>query len=272
MKQIYLLSLSLAISSVFSQNPGDIIITEIMQNPAAVSDTNGEYFELYNTTTSDIDINEWIIKDLGSNSHVINNGGPLLVPANGYTILAKNSDAMANGGLTADYAYGSGMTLGNSDDEIILETPAAVIIDQVNYDGGTSFPNPTGASMNLDPTSYTMLDNDDGANWCAATFTYGDGDFGSPGSNNETCPKLGLNDNKFASLEMYPNPNSTGYVHINTSVNTDTSITVFDALGKQMLSRKLNDQRLDVSSLKAGIYVIRIRQNTNTITKKLVIK
>ena len=272
MKQIYLLSLLLVICPVFSQNPGDIIITEIMQDPSAVSDTNGEYFELYNTTASDININNWTVKDLGSNAHVITNGGPLIVPANGYALLAKNADSMTNGGLTVDYAYGSGMTLGNSDDEIILETPGSMIIDQVNYDGGTTFPDATGASMNLDPSSYNMMSNDNGSNWCTSTMIYGDGDSGSPGNLNEYCPKLGVNDGQVASLDIYPNPNYTGYVHIKTPLNSATTIVVFDVLGKEMLNLKLNDQRIDVSSLKTGIYVIRIWQNSNMVTKKLIIQ
>ena len=36
--------------------PGEVIVNEIMQNPAAVGDSAGEWFELYNTTGADIDI------------------------------------------------------------------------------------------------------------------------------------------------------------------------------------------------------------------------
>ena len=35
----------------------DLLITEVMVNPSQVSDTNGEWFELFNPTTDAIDLN-----------------------------------------------------------------------------------------------------------------------------------------------------------------------------------------------------------------------
>ncbi len=34
----------------------DLIITEIMQNPSAVEDANGEWFEIYNSGSSPVDM------------------------------------------------------------------------------------------------------------------------------------------------------------------------------------------------------------------------
>jgi predicted extracellular nuclease len=57
-------------------------------------------------------------------------------------------------------------------------------IDRVAYDGGPTFPDPTGAAMALaDPA----LDNNVGANWCTASTPYGDGDLGTPGTPNPAC-------------------------------------------------------------------------------------
>ncbi len=39
----------------------EVVINEIIQNPDAVSDSAGEWFELYNPTDSDIDIDGWTI-------------------------------------------------------------------------------------------------------------------------------------------------------------------------------------------------------------------
>ena len=170
-----------------ANNIGDIIVTEIMQNPNAVADGSGEYFEVYNTTASPIDINGWEISDLGSNSHII--ASSLVVPANGYAVLGINSDFATNGGVTVDYEYGSAFALGNSDDEVIL-TCSGTIIDQVNYDGGATFPDPTGASMELANDKLNATDNDDGANWSTATVAYGDGDLGTPGAAAPSTPTL----------------------------------------------------------------------------------
>ena len=181
-------------------NVGDIIITEIMQNPDAVLDDNGEYFEIYNTTGNPIDIDGWEIADDGSDSHIISNGGPLNVPAGGYLVLSNNMDNLTNGGITVDYEYTS-YTLSNSDDEVVLNcdpTGSTVEVDRVDYDGGTNFPDPSGASMNLDPGSFNSSDNDTGANWCVSTSMISGGDLGTPGTMNDACgaslPSISIND------------------------------------------------------------------------------
>ncbi len=73
----------------------DIVITEVMQNPLVLSDTDGEWFEIHNTGAAAVDINGWTVKDDGTNSFVIDNGGPLLVPAGAYEVLGRNAAAMA---------------------------------------------------------------------------------------------------------------------------------------------------------------------------------
>ncbi|MCB0577875.1 MAG: lamin tail domain-containing protein [Phaeodactylibacter sp.] len=167
-------------------NPGDVVINEIMQNPAAVADADGEWFELYNTTLGSIDLNGWSISDAGTDLHVIDNGGPLLIPAGGYLVLGNNGDPAANGGVAVDYAYSSGtFNLANGADEIILTAPDLVEVDRVEWDDGATFPDPTGASMAL---QLTNLDNNDGANWCEAMTPYGAGDLGTPGAVNDCVP------------------------------------------------------------------------------------
>jgi len=169
--------LGLCVATGEAASPGDVIINEVMQDPSAVSDGEGEWFELYNATSSGIDIDGWVIRDDGSNSHVIDNGGPLVVPAKGYLVLGNNADFATNGGYQCDYEYSS-FTLSNSDDEIVLEE-GGVEIDRINYDGGPIWPDPTGASMAwLGPPG----DNNDGTRWVIeGVASYGDGDYGTPG-------------------------------------------------------------------------------------------
>jgi len=161
-----------------------LVINEIMQNPSAVGDSDGEWFEIYNPTGAAVDINDWTIRDDGIDNHLIDNGGPLLVPAGGYVVLGNNADSGTNGGVTVDYSYGGGFFLSNGADELILEDGGLTEVDRVEWDGGPTFPDPTGASMSLrDPA----LDNNVGANWCESVTPFGDGDLGTPGSAN-VCP------------------------------------------------------------------------------------
>jgi hypothetical protein len=103
--------------TVFAQ----LVINEIMQNPLAVDDGDGEWFEIHNPTAGGIDIDGWTIRDDDFDNHVISNGGPLMVPAGGYVVLGNNDDSGTNGGVAVDYSYGGDMFLSNSADELILE-------------------------------------------------------------------------------------------------------------------------------------------------------
>ncbi|VEP12805.1 conserved hypothetical protein [Hyella patelloides LEGE 07179] len=162
-----------------------IVINEILQNPSAVSDADGEWFEITNTTDNDIDINGWTIQDNDTDSHVIDNGGSLIVPAGGFVVLSNNADSATNGDFTADYQY-SGITLANGADELVLLDDQGNEVDRVEWDNGATFPDPNGASMSLNDPD---LDNNVGANWSEATTAFGDGDSGTPGAaNQEVAP------------------------------------------------------------------------------------
>jgi predicted extracellular nuclease len=167
-----------------------VIINEIIQNPSAVSDNNGEWFELYNATPDPVDINGWTIKDNGSNNHVIANGGPLEIPAGSYLVLGRNDNPGSNGGVAVDYQY-SNVFLGNGSDALILLNTGDVEVDRVEWDNGATFPDPNGASMAL---KFPSLDNNAGVNWCESQTPFGDGDLGTPGAANDCLAKLVINE------------------------------------------------------------------------------
>ncbi len=73
-------------------------------------------------------------------------------------------------------------------------------------------------------------------------------------------------------FSMYPNPTSLGYVMLSSKNKANMSVRVFDVLGKQVLNEKVNDNKLYVSSLNTGIYIMKVSQDNATITKKLVIQ
>lgn len=164
---------------------GDIIVSEIMDDPSAVGDSSGEWFEVYNTTGADFAMCGWTISDLGGDSHDMTK--TVVIAADSYAVFGIDDDTTVNGGVTLDYMYSS-FNLANGDDEVIL-TFDGTEIDIVEYEEA-DFPDPTGASMNLDPDYLNRSDNDDYFNWCATdSASYGDGDLGSPGAANEECPE-----------------------------------------------------------------------------------
>ena len=154
-----------------------LVINEIMNNPVNVTDSYGEWFEMTNTGTDTIDLNGLTLKDDGGDQHTISQMGGLLLEPGEFVVLGVNDNPAENGGVNVDYVY-SNFALGNGWDEIIFEHPTGAILDEVWYDNGASFPDPSGESMMLiDPYS----DNSLGVNWTTSEVPFGDGDFGTPG-------------------------------------------------------------------------------------------
>lgn len=163
--------------------PGDILIIEIMQDPKAVPDALGEWFEL-RVVKDGVDLQGWSIKDNGGESHTINAGGSLPTFPGQVLVLGINSDVNTNGSVNVAYQY-SGFTL-EATDEIIVVSPGGTVVDQVAW-SPNDFLEVPGRAMSLSTTSMDATANDDGANWCPATNVCCGGDFGTPGIINPTC-------------------------------------------------------------------------------------
>lgn len=164
---------------------GEVIITEIMQNPMALLDGDGEWFELYNpmmgvTYQLGSCVVEGNMSDAGFTITTDLEIGP-----QEYRIFA--TDSMMDQGFIADFQWDDmEFSLNNSNDEVRLVCNG-VMVDEVIYDNGATFPDPNGQSMSLDPGSYDTLANDDGTNWCEGINDYNNGDLGTPGSDNPMC-------------------------------------------------------------------------------------
>jgi hypothetical protein len=83
---------------------------------------------------------------------------------------------------------------------------------------------------------------------------------------------LGTNEFQVDNFKIYPNPATNGYLYVTSKLNGAKNISVFDVLGKQVLKNKLNGEKLDISSLKSGVYFLTIEQGKSSTTKKLIIK
>ncbi len=159
---------------------GDLVVTELIANPAAVSDTNGEWFEIYNTTARTIDLLGLVFRDDDTNAFTVDVS--VMIPAGGYLVLGRNASTTTNGGVVVNYVYpGSSFYIDNAGDEIVIER-AGVVIDRVAYTSPTE-----GASWSLDPRYFDSVANDAAVNWCDALSAYGLGDLGTPGRANDFC-------------------------------------------------------------------------------------
>jgi hypothetical protein len=80
---------------------------------------------------------------------------------------------------------------------------------------------------------------------------------------------------KFDSIKgftLYPNPVSNGVLNILTKDNLSKSIKIFDVLGKKVLDTNTTKTNIDVSSLRRGIYIIKVKEAGQIATRKLMIE
>jgi hypothetical protein len=150
-----------------------------MHNPAAQSDSLGEYIELYNAGAGAVDLAGLVVRDDGSDAFVID--ASVIVPSGAYAVLGKSTSAAPG---AVDYVFGTGMTLSNSDDEVVLVLDG-LVVDRAVYDA--RFPLAAGKSLELRTAALDASANDDPGAWCAASVGLGNGDFGSPGTAS-SCP------------------------------------------------------------------------------------
>ena len=147
-------------------------------DPSSVNDADGEWFEIYNDSGIGLNLDGLGFRDEGSDDFSVS--GDLYLLPEEYMVFGTNGNLGTNGGVVVAYEYASGMTLGNSSDEIEIYT-SSDIIDTIAWDNGATFPDPNGLSMSLIP-EVSAADNDNGYLWCEATTAYGDGDQGTPGA------------------------------------------------------------------------------------------
>lgn len=180
------LAMSLLALGALPAQGDDIIITEFMVNPAAVQDSVGEWFEVYNNTASQINLNGWTIQDL-QGSDVIE--GDVLMSSGQYFVFCNNGNTATNGGVPTDYDYlygtqGSGLAFSNSNnDQIVIRDNLGQTQDSVsfNYPAWAGQP---GRSFELKSLSY---DNNIDSSWCIAqnSWSGSQGDKGTPGDAND---------------------------------------------------------------------------------------
>jgi hypothetical protein len=82
---------------------------------------------------------------------------------------------------------------------------------------------------------------------------------------------LSVEANEVIQVVLYPNP-TTGLLNIQTNRSID--IAVFDITGKKVFnaSNISNENQIDLSSLNAGLYLVKLNDGTSESTQKLIIK
>ncbi|WP_223636974.1 lamin tail domain-containing protein [Corallococcus sp. EGB] len=166
---------------------GELVISEVMHSPLAGLT---EYVELTNTTTKLLDANGLgvdLVNSAGTpTSFTVNHGHALLVPAGGRTVLAQNANFATNGGVAANDAWGTDISL-DSTGSITLKQ-GTVTVDSLTYT--SAFPQTPGRAMSLASSIIGTKGSAQAWYWCDSTGSLSGGNRGTPGQLNDDC---GLN-------------------------------------------------------------------------------
>ncbi|MFV9549855.1 T9SS type A sorting domain-containing protein [Algibacter sp. PT7-4] len=75
-------------------------------------------------------------------------------------------------------------------------------------------------------------------------------------------------------LSIYPNPISieNPVINIVSKHSLIKHIEIFDVLGKKVFYTVLSGKELNISSLKKGVYILKITENNTSESRKLMIK
>ncbi len=81
---------------------------------------------------------------------------------------------------------------------------------------------------------------------------------------------LGLDENNKELFSLYPNP-ANDYVNISSQDAGNKNVAVYNVLGNQVINTTITE-RLDISNLNSGVYIVKISQSGVSSTKKLIVR
>ena len=179
-------------ASASDLDKGDLIVSELLNKPAAVDQAYGEWIELHNTTDKLVDLGGLDVSLESGAAFTVDDG--VTVEPGGYVVLAREGDLDLNGGIASDFDYRSDFALDDDRDTLTLSVGDKEL-DVVAFDQDAFFPDIDGAAMSLDFDHQDADANDDGQRWCPATDASESGDLGTPGAANPACDGMEDDDN-----------------------------------------------------------------------------
>ncbi|MDN3722798.1 T9SS type A sorting domain-containing protein [Aequorivita sp. SDUM287046] len=195
-------------------------------------------------------------------------------PAVSIDFLLSINDTPANGNYEGDGTVNESGSdrlriyvrdLTNSTEIDLFNSTGTDLDDLVPFDAGSGeyqlqWQN---AMVNLSAGSTVQLVIEGRTNASAESFWF---------DNIEFLGAIGVNEFSADQFAVYPNPAIKGYVNISSKVSGAKNISIFDVLGKQVVKTTLNGDKLDISALNSGVYILKIEQGKTSATKKLVVK
>tara|TARA_R110000868_G_scaffold378658_3_gene644169 strand:+ start:22691 stop:23539 length:849 start_codon:yes stop_codon:yes gene_type:complete len=269
---LFLLFSFVIISSVSAQS---VVINEINFNSPSNMDSN-DWIEIYNYGTSIINISGWVIKD-SNDDNIFSFPANTSLAAGAYLVAVNDIDKFdvifPN---TTNRVGNIDFNFSNGGEQVRLYNSSETLIDQVEYDDESPWPTePDGNGSTLELKSPT-LDNSLASSWGASVG------FGTPGfANSVSVSNEDENSSRttFKLDQNYPNPfNPSTSISYSISKPGNAKLEVFDLLG-QKVATLINQVHsvgqynvdFDATNLTSGIYIYRITQSGQTLTRRMTL-
>jgi competence protein ComEC len=219
-------------ASASAANNNEILINEVELNPAG-NDIGAEKVELYNPSSSAIDVNGWTISSTAGTRASVTINEQTIIPPEGFLIIGRDSQQW----------------LDNADEGIELRNNSGTLIDYVG-----SFSD----RANDDATWQRSLDGEEN-NWVYSINTLGDANFGTLVSDPQSpSPPLALEHPMITQPEASP-PASSSTTTTTTTANSTAEVAITPAVQP---SQNLTIAFIDVGQ---GDSILVILPNTKTL-------
>jgi hypothetical protein len=86
------------------------------------------------------------------------------------------------------------------------------------------------------------------------------------------CSKLGIASNTIDGFVIYPNPVKDGRVYVQTTSISTKNISIADMSGKIVFTIQTENKEVNIHNLPTGVYIIKVEQDGNTSTQKLIVE
>ena len=163
---------------------GELVITEMLIQPGAVPEVDGEWFEIANVSDHEITLDGLTLTNNKAYTHTVNPCEPLILQPGDRIAMGRNADMTKNGGVALGYSYKNELAMTNAGDQLVLKA-GATEVDSVTWLKGWVA---KGQALSLDVTQTTATGNDTQGHWCWSPKKLADGDSGTPGEANPECP------------------------------------------------------------------------------------
>ena len=269
MKKLYFLAITFIFYSSYAQvtnvgiggTLGGVYLNEIHYDNNG-ADT-GEFIEVSGPAGTDLSIYTITLYN-GSASQLKVYGTPV--------VLSGTIDDEGSGVGSISVAYPSNGIQNGSPDGFALSWTTNTDVQFLSYEGTfTPTDGPAANTLSVDigvdesfpyPGQSLEYDEDSGA-W-GISYTQTAGNFAQGAI-------LTTKEKNIEDFNLYPNPTSKSFVTIESRNQEVMKVKVFDVLGKQVIDQRISNNRLNISALTPGVYIMRVEQDNAFATRKLVV-